>query len=136
VAQINTWRPITVAGVDASVADLGGNLRVVVASPTPNGPVAAAVLVWLPLADSGQIATQNEMYRNAFAVLVETVNPKATEAQQTTLAAQLHLTPTTPPFSSDTSVSATLDPDRYHLEALQPDGQSGPDTLIAVTEIT
>jgi len=125
-----------VAGVDTSVADLGGNIRVVVASNTPSGPLAAAVLVWLPLSDPSQAATQNEMYRNAFFVLVKTVNSAATEQQQATLATQLKLTPTTPPFPTGASASATLNPEQYRLEALQPDGQSGPDTLIAVTQIS
>jgi hypothetical protein len=135
VATISSWRPIQVAGVTASVADLGGNLRVAVASDTPTGPIAAAVLVWLPV-DPSQVAAQNEAYRNAFAVLVKTVNPGATEAQQATLATQLQLTPATPPFPTGTDVSATLEPQRYDLEALLPEGQSEPDTLIAVTEIT
>ena len=135
VATISSWRPLLVAGVTASVADLGGNLRLAVASDTPTGPIAAAVLAWLP-PDPSQVAAQNEAFRNAFTVLVKTVNPTATEAQQTTLATQLHLTPTTPPFPTGTDTTATLDPQKYRLEALVPEGQSDPDTLIAVSEIT
>jgi hypothetical protein len=136
VATISSWRPIQVAGVTASVADLGGNLRVAVAADTPNGPIAAAVLAWLPVSDPSQVAAQNEAFRNAFDVLVKTVNPSATEEQQATLASQLKLTPATPPFPTGTETSATLEPQQYRLEALVPEGQSGPDTLIAVYEIT
>jgi hypothetical protein len=136
VATISSWRPLQVAGLTASVADLGGNLRVAVASDTPTGPVAAAVLAWLPVSDPSQVAAQNVAFRSAFGVLVETVNPNATEAQQTTLAGQLQLTPATPPFPTGTDVTATLDPQKYRLEALMPEGQSDPETLIAVSEIT
>jgi hypothetical protein len=124
-----------IAGVEANIADLGGNLRVVVASDTPTGPVAAAILVWLPVADSGQVSTQNQRYRDAFDVMMKTVNAAVTPDQQETVAGALGLTTTAPPFPVGATAETTLAPQRYRLRAVQPEGQSEPDTMIAVTQL-
>jgi hypothetical protein len=134
VPSITTWRQVPVAGVIANIADLGGNLRVVVASPTPNGAVSVAILAWLP-PDPAQVAAQNELYRNAFAVLTKTVNPSVTAEQQETVATALGLTPQAPPFNVGTTASTSLSPQQYRLQALEPEGQAGADTLIAVSQL-
>jgi hypothetical protein len=133
VPSITTWQQVPVAGVIANIADLGGNLRVVVASPAPNGPVSAAILAWLP-PDPAKVAAQNELYRNAFAVLTKAVNASVTAEQQEAVATALGLTPQAPPFAVGTTASTSLASQQYRLQALEPEGQAGADTLIAVTE--
>jgi hypothetical protein len=134
VATISSWNQMPVAGVTASIANLGGNIRVVLASATPTAPINVAILAWLPVSQ-GQEAAQNEMYRAAFDVLMKTVNPNVTSAQQTRVANELGLTPQAPPFQVGTTANAVQPPQAYRLEALQPDSQSGVETMIAVTEV-
>jgi len=125
---------LSIGGDVVNVADLGGNVRVAVASKTPDGPVAEAFLAWLPLPDGADQAAQNTLYRNAFNVLIKTVNSEATSAQQSRVATQLGLTPDNPPFALGTTADSTLGQQRYNLEAVQPEQTSGVDTLIGVTQ--
>ena len=136
VPRITQWTAVPVGGDVASVADLGGNVRVVVASATADGPVSIAILAWLPLSDSSQQAAQNTLYRNAFAVLMKTVNDNVTEAQQTQVAATLGLSPTQPPFDAGTEKDTELAPQRYQLKAVAGEDQAGIVTLISVAEAT
>jgi hypothetical protein len=106
----------------------------VLLSDGENGPVAEAVLAWLPSSDPSQAAAQNEAYRNAFDVLMATVDATVTSAQQAKVARGLGLTPTTPPFADGATGSATQGQVRYDLKALIPEGRSGVYTLIGATE--
>jgi hypothetical protein len=105
-----------------------------VASKTADGPIAEAFLAWLPLSDSADQAAQNTLYRNAFNVLIKTVNSGATSAQQSRVSNDLGLTPDKPPFPLGTTNTSTLGQQRYVLEAVQPEQTSGVDTLIGVTQ--
>jgi hypothetical protein len=125
--------PQPFAGDLASVADLGGNIRLALLSATNDGPVAEAVLVWLPLSGSEDQATQNQAFRDAFNVLMKTVNPNVTAQEQTTVATALGLDSDHPPFETGTTKNTTLPPQDYRLEAIVPSGGTEPDTLIGVT---
>ncbi len=98
----------------------------------PSPAVIWAVLVWLP-EDPAVQAQQNQLYQDAFAVLVRTVNPAATADQQSSLAVQLGLSAELPPAADGTKAAATLEPQRYVLRALDISGVPGVDTLIGVT---
>jgi len=91
------------------------------------------VLGWTPLTDPGQEAAQNQAFQQAFAVLMKTVNVTVTDQEQATVASQLGLTSSTPPFPEGTSATATLGRQQYDLEAVTPAGQSGVYTLIGVS---
>jgi hypothetical protein len=134
VASISTWTQKPLAGQTASGANLGGNLRLVLASESGDSPVAAAVLAWLPLSDPSQQAQQNEAYQEAFDVLMKTVSARVTSAEQATVARELGLSATEPPFPDGATASATARDLQYQLRALIPAGQSDVYTLIGVTE--
>ena len=131
---ISDWTEKPLAGHVGSGASLGGNLRIVVYSDGDDGPVAAAVLAWLPLSDPSQEAAQNAAFHQAFDVLMKTVDVTVTEEQQASVAAQLGLSATAPPFPVGTSATATLDDSSYQRQALTPAGQTGVYSLIAVSE--
>jgi hypothetical protein len=116
-----------------STADLDGNIRLVLLSDDEDGPVAEAVLVWLPLSDASQQEAQNEAYQQAFGVLMKAVDASVTSSQQTKVAKQLGLSSTKPPFPNGATASAQQDREQYDLSALTPDGRSGIYTLIDVT---
>ena len=132
VAPITSWTPLDVSGRTASVADLGANLRLVALTDGSSGPVTLAVLVWLPLDDPADQPQQNELYRDAFAVLVRSVYPDATTEEQSTLAAELGLSADLPPAEDGASAEATLRRQRYRLAGLDVSGAPGVDTLISV----
>ena len=71
------------------MANIGGNLRVGAVLRGQSGAVTQVALGWLPLADDAQQAAQNAAFNDAFAILVRTVNPGASAAQQSDLASQL-----------------------------------------------
>ncbi len=129
VGQITEWSPIDVNGTAAQVADIGGNLRVGAVVNGTNGAVTQVALGWLPV-DESQQAAQNAAFQNAFAVLVRTVNPAATSAEQSSLASELGITKDEPPFPTGTKHRATLAPERYVLEAVDVPGQDGPVTIV------
>jgi hypothetical protein len=133
VPLIEQWSQEDIAGNAANIADLGGNIRVVLLSSSPDGPVAEVVLAWLPLTGSDDQATQNQAYRDAFNVVMTTVNDAVTPQEQETVANELGLDADHPPFAAETTNEATLRPQHYRLEALQPAGASDVDTLIGVT---
>ena len=133
VPPIAEWSQTSLAGDAASIANLGGNIRVVLLSSSTDGPVAEVVLAWLPLTGSDDQATQNQAYRDAFNVVMKTVNDAVTSPQQATVASDLGLDPDHPPFVEGTTNESTLPPQNYRLEALQPAGASDIDTLIGVT---
>jgi hypothetical protein len=134
VASISTWTQKPLAGQTGSGTSLGGNLRLVLLSNTDDSPVAAAVLAWLPLSDPSQQAEQNAAFQKAFDVLMTTVTASATSEQQATVATQLGLSATAPPFPDGSAANATLEGSQYQLKALVPAGQSGVYTLIGVSE--
>ena len=134
VASISTWTQEPLAGNIGNVADLGDNLRLVLLSARDDGPVAAAVLAWMPLSDPAQQAQQNTAYQDAFAVLVKTVNISASAEEQATVAAQLGLSNTEPPFPEGASATTSLESQQYQLAALVPSGSSGVYTLAGVYE--
>jgi hypothetical protein len=116
-----------------NVGDLGGNVRVVLVSATHDGPIAEAVLVWLPLSRVGDQAAQNTLYQNAFGVLMKTVNPNITPTDQEHVATKLGLSDSQPPFPVGTTANAELPPNRYQLEAVEPAVRQGAETLIGAT---
>jgi Tfp pilus assembly protein PilE len=130
VGQITSWSPIDVNGTQADMATIGGNLRVGTVLRGQNGAVTQVALGWLPLADDAQQAAQNAAFNDAFAVLVRTVNPGASAGQQSGLASQLGISSTQPPFPTGTSNAASLDQERYVLEAVEVPGQNGPVTIV------
>jgi hypothetical protein len=133
VASISAWAPLDLPGEDASVADLGGNIRLVALTDGESGPVTRVVLVWLPLEDPEQQSEQNAAYRDAFAVLMKTVDDGVTSAQQANVADQLGLSADLPPAADGTEAEVTLEPEHYVLRALDVSGVPGVDTLISVT---
>jgi hypothetical protein len=136
VPTITSWDQMPLDGDVANIANLGGNVRVALASKTADGPVAAAILAWLPPPSSADQATQDALYRDAFSVLMKTVNPSVTASQQTAVATHLGLSPSKAPFAAGATADATLPPQHYRRAALEPQGQSGVYTMIAVTEAT
>ena len=135
VAPITSWTPLDVPDHTASVADLGANLRLVALTDGSSGPVTLAVLVWLPLDDPADQPQQNELYRDAFAVLVRSVYPDATTEEQSTLAGELGLSAALPPAEEGASAEATLRRQRYRLAGLDVSGVPGVDTLISVESV-
>ena len=134
VASISSWTQQPFAGQSGSVADLGGNVRVVLLSDEEDGPVAEAVLAWLPLSDPDEEEAQNEAYRQAFDVLMETVDADVTSAQQKRVATQLGLSSTEPPFPEGTTASVPQGEQQYDLMAIEPEGRSGIYTLIGASK--
>ena len=135
VATISTWTEKPLAGHEANVATLGGNLRIVVltADGSPTSPVSMAVLAWLPLSNPSEQAAQNEAFQQAFGVLMKTVSATVTSEQEATVAQQLGLSAATPPFPDGTTATASLDQKDYQLRALIPAGQSGVYSLVGVS---
>jgi outer membrane biosynthesis protein TonB len=127
--QIAKWTPIDVNGTQADMADIGGNLRVGAVVNGANGAVTQVALGWLPLTDDTQQAAQNAVFQDAFSVLIRTVNPGATAAEQSGLASDLGITDAEPPFPTGTTTRATLAPERYVLEAVDVPGY-GPVTIV------
>lgn len=72
--------------------------------------VAEVLLVWIP---GGDEAASNQLYRDAFDVLVRTVNPDLTVEELATLGGDLGMTAQAPPFPIDKPVTAEAFPDRY-----------------------
>ena len=72
--------------------------------------LAEVVLVSMP--GDNDVAA-NRLYQSAFDVLVRTLAPSLDEAARTTLAGQLGLSNTQPPFPAGTSATATADAQRY-----------------------
>ena len=72
--------------------------------------VAEALLVWIP---GGDEASSNELYRDAFDVLLLTVNPRLTADARAQLGNELGLSPQAPPFSADETATAEEFPDRF-----------------------
>jgi hypothetical protein len=134
VGQISSWSPVDVNGTTADVADIGGNLRVGAVIGT-NGAVTQVALGWLPLADESQQPQQNAAFQDALSVLVRTVNPAATAAQQSTLSSDLGISSTEPPFPTGTNTNATLAPERYVLEAVDVPSQPGPVTIVGTRRL-
>ena len=112
------------------MANLGGNLRVGAVLRGTSGAVTQVALGWLPLADEAEQAAQNAAFNDAFAILVRTVNPGVSAEQQSDLASQLGISSTQPPFPTGTSNAASLDQERYVLEAVDVPGQDGPVTIV------
>jgi hypothetical protein len=72
--------------------------------------VAEVLLVWIP---GGDEAASNQLYRDAFDVLVRTVNPELTVDERVDLGIDLGLTAQAPPFPTDDRVTVDAFPDRY-----------------------
>ena len=72
--------------------------------------LAEVVLVSVPGDDD---AAANQLYRNAFDVLVRTLAPTLDQAARTALAGQLGLSSTQPPFPEGTSATARAEGQRY-----------------------
>ena len=78
--------------------------------------VAEALLVWIP---GGDEASSNQLYRDAFDVLVRTVNPSLDAAARADLADELGLSSDAPPFPQGQTANAVAGTDRYNrLRAL------------------
>jgi hypothetical protein len=120
--------------VAAYRANLGGNVWLVALTQTPGAPVAQALLIWLPNADSAQQPAQNTLYRDAFQALMKTVNSSITALQRLKVTARLGLTRNQPPYPDTTEKSATQPPHQYDLFNLDPANptQPGPATVISV----
>jgi hypothetical protein len=134
VAEIESWTDDSIAGHTASVADLGGNIRVVLLTDGEGSPVSEAVLAWLPQVLASDEAEQNAAYQAAFGVLMQTVDPGVTDEQQQEVAGDLGLSATTPPFPEGTTASAPQGERLYDLRALVPEGRRGVYTLIGATQ--
>jgi hypothetical protein len=134
VPEIESWTERELAGQDAQVADLGGNLRVVLLTDGEDGPVSEAVLAWLPLVLPSDEAEQNAAFQAAFGVLVQTVDEGVTDDQQTEVAGQLGLSDEEPPFPEGTSAAAKLGDRQYDLQALVPEGRRGVYTLVGARQ--
>jgi hypothetical protein len=136
VPSVPSWTQKQLDGETTSSADLGGNIRLVLVSQTATSPIAQAVLVWRPLDDNDNEGTQNLLYRNAFSVLMKTVNPDVTTLQQSGTAGELGLSGSQPPFPEGPTETADLAPNQYQRRAVVPAGQTGVYTLVAATELT
>jgi hypothetical protein len=136
VESISSWTEQPFLGHVGSVADLGGNLRLVVIADRDDGPVAMAVLAWMPLSTSSGQVVQNRAYRDALDVLMTTVDDEVTTAEQDQVADDLGLTPRKPPFPAGATASVTQGEQQYELRALVPEGGSEPYTLIGVQAAT
>ena len=113
------------------MASIGGNLQVGAVLRGQSDAVTQVALGWLPLADDAQQAAQNAAFNDAFAILVRTVNPGASAAEQAGLASQLGISSAAdPPFPTGTSNKASLGQERYVLEAVDVPGEDGPVTIV------
>jgi hypothetical protein len=65
---------------------------------------------------------------------MKTVAATVTPEQQDTVATQLGLSATAPPFPEGSSANATLDDARYQRAAITPAGRSGVYSLIGVSQ--
>ena len=61
----------------------------------------------------GDEAASNQLYRNAFDVLLRTVNPDLTADERAQLATDLGLNAQAPPFPSGETITAEAVPNRY-----------------------
>ncbi len=92
------------------IAPLSDRVGLVVVVRNDDESVAEVLLVWIP---GGDEAASNQLYRDAFDVLVRTVNPVRTAADRAELGTDLGLTAQAPPFPTDDTVTADAFPDRY-----------------------
>ena len=72
--------------------------------------VAKVLLVWIP---GGDEASSNQLYRDAFDVLVRTVNPDLTADARAQLGDELGLSSQAPPFPAGGTATAEEFPDRF-----------------------
>lgn len=75
-----------------------------------DGAVAQVLLAWIP---GGDESDSNRLFRDAFDVLVRTVNPSLTSAERASLASALGVDADQPPFASADPVTAEAFPQRY-----------------------
>ena len=75
-----------------------------------DGGVAEVILAWIPGGDEDESA---RLYRNAFDVLLRTVNPALTAQDRSGIASQLGLAEGRPPFDPGETVTADAFPQRY-----------------------
>jgi hypothetical protein len=75
-----------------------------------DGSVAEVIEVWVP---GGTEPAGSQLFRDAFDVLLRTLNPDLDQAGRVAVAAQLGVTPSTPPFPAGTTATATAPPNRY-----------------------
>jgi hypothetical protein len=92
------------------IAPLSEQVGLVGVVRNDDSSVAEVLLVWIP---GGDEAASNQLYRNAFDVLLRTVNPELTADEQAQLGDDLGLTPQAPPFPANESVAAEAFPDRF-----------------------
>jgi hypothetical protein len=75
-----------------------------------DGAVAQVLLAWIP---GGDEEASNRLYRDAFDVLVVTVNPALTAPERGELATALGLDASHPPFPAGERADAEAAPQRY-----------------------
>jgi hypothetical protein len=92
------------------IAPLSGQVGLVGGVRNDDSSVAEVLLVWIP---GGDEAASNQLYRNAFDVLLRTVNPELTADERAALGDDLGLTAQAPPFPANESVAAEAFPDRF-----------------------
>ena len=92
--------------------------------------VAKALLVWIP---GGDEASSNQLYRDAFDVLVRTVNPGLTADARAQLGNELGLSPQAPPFSAGETATAEEFPNRF-TRFVRPTSASDDTAVISVVD--
>jgi hypothetical protein len=90
----------------AALSDRVGLVAVV----REDGAVTEVLLAWIPGGDEEDSA---RLYRNAFDVLLRTVNPALTAQDRSGIAAQLGVTEGRPPFDPGETLTADVFPQRY-----------------------
>jgi hypothetical protein len=92
------------------IAPLSENVGFVGVLRNDDRSVTKALLVWIP---GGDQAATNQLYRNAFDVLVRTVNPDLPPDARARLSNELGLSALAPPFSAGETATAEELPHRF-----------------------
>jgi hypothetical protein len=92
------------------IAPLSDHVGLVGVVRNDDQSVAKALLVWIPGGDHDE---SNQLYRDAFDVLLRTVNPNLTPDARARVASGLGLSALAPPFAAGETATAEEYPDRF-----------------------
>jgi hypothetical protein len=130
------WTRDTIGDDTASILQVGANIWLVAISADPTAPVHEALLVWGPNLDSSSVTTQNQLYRDAFQVLMKTVNDGLTGPEAIAVPKQLGLSKSEPPFPAGTQNTAELKPQTYTLFTADPADPSKPGDATVISVVS
>jgi hypothetical protein len=97
---------------DTVLVRLSSNVGLLGVVRNDDQSLAEVILVWVP---GGDEAASNQLYRNAFDVMVRTLDPSLDQAARTALAGNLGLSSSQPPFADGATASARAGAQLYTL---------------------